>query len=405
MKSLIKIAWRNIWRNKLRSISIMLAVFLGLLAGIFASALVDGMLLSRFTNFIENKISHIQIHHPDYIGQGEVYQTSMLSYTILDKIKQTQGVKAATIRTKTGSMIASATFTGGVEMIGIDSENEHATTQFASNIVEGNFIENEDKNEIVIGKALAEKMKVGIGSRIVLTFQDKNSEIVSAAFHVKGLYETNYKRYDESTVFSNIYYLNNLLQIGEEFHEIAILGKEIDNLNMLISSLPKELSHLSIRKWNELSPELEYWVEIGGVFSYIFIILIMIGLAFGLLNTMLMAVFERTREIGMLMAIGMNKTKMFGMIVLETLALSTIGALSGMISGYLLVTYFSTQGIDFSAFNDVMREIGFDYMVYPNLDENFFVILPIIVILTALISAIYPAIKALKLNPAEAVRK
>lgn len=401
---LYKIAVRNIWRNRLRSIAIMASVFLGLLAGIFASALVRGMLEGRFANFIEREVSHVQVHHPDYIERKAVGLPAGYDPTDLERVLQLEGVQAATIRSQVRAMVASATYTGGVDLIGIRPEAENATTRFKEHLVEGVFIGEEESNQLLIGRALADKLRVGVGSRIVCTFQDKDNNLVSAAFVVGGLFETYYKRYDESTAFVNIDYLNRQLQIAG-YHEMAILGEDVADAGRLAKQIGEVLPNARARTWYEIAPELEYWVEMGSVFSYIFVVLIMIGLAFGLLNTMLMAVFERTREIGMLMAIGMNRKRVFGLIVLETIVLAILGSTLGMLGGWLLVHSTHKSGINLGAFSDVMHEIGFETVIYPSLDPAFFYTLPVLVVVTALLAAIYPAIKALKLNPADAVRK
>lgn len=403
--NLIKIAWRNIWRHKLRSLAVMSSVILGLVAGIFSSSLVIGMLDGRFQNFIDNELSHIQVHHPDFIGQNEVHQTMGTNKDVLYRILNIPDVKAATVRSKTHSMVASATYTGGVQLMGIIPRHENQTTQFSKNIIDGTYLEDGDQNSVLIGKALADKLKVKVGSRIVLTFQDVDYDIVSAAFVVKGIFETYYNRYDETTAFVTLDYLDQHLKLNGEFHELALLSDHIDDIDGMVPSVQQVFPDMTVRKWSEVSPELNYWIQFGGLFSYIFVIVIMLGLAFGLLNTMLMAVFERTREIGMLMAIGMNKKKVFGMIVLEAISLSAVGIVIGMLLSYWIVMATSINGIDLSSLSDVMKEIGFDTMIYPQLDRTFYWIMPFIVITTALLATIYPALKALRLNPAEAVRE
>jgi len=405
MRNLIKIAWRNIWRNKLRSMAVIFSIFLGLLAGILVSALAVGMLDGRFQNFIENELSHIQVHHPDFIGQKEVAQTITGKENLLPEILQLEGVKSATLRTRVHSMIASATYTKGVEMIGITPESENKTTGFAKNIIEGDYPEEEDANVILIGKTLADKLRVSMDSRLVLTFQDIENDITSAAFVVKGIYETFSNTYDETMVFVPIDYLNNQLKMEDQFHELAVLTFDINRLDTPLSLLQERFPDMEVRTWDEIAPEMLFWTEAGGIFTYIFVIIIMVALAFGLLNTMLMAVFERSREIGMLMAIGMNKRKVFGLIVLETTLLALIGTVLGVLSGYWYVSRLSESGVDLTAFSDVMKEIGFDTMIYPVLDPEFVYLLPVIVFVTALLAALYPAIKALRLIPAEAIRE
>jgi putative ABC transport system permease protein len=399
----IKMAWRNIWRNKTRSTAVILAVILGLTAGIFSSALVEGVMLSRFENFIEKQISHIQVHHPDFIREREVFQLIPENRHIIDQIAAMPSVKGATLRSKNQSMIASATYTGGIELTGVLPQQEHQTTEFASNIVAGNYLSIEPTNEILIGASMSKKMKVDVGSRIVLSFQDQDNNLISASFLVVGLFDTGYKRFDESNAFVHLHQISEYLDIDDQFHELAVLAHNPENLNEIVNALEPFFPDMRIRTWQEVSPELEIMMASSGMFSYIFVILILIGLAFGLLNTMLMAVFERTREIGMLMAIGMNKRKLFLLIIIETLFLSLSGTAIGIILAIALVSWTGHIGIDLSAFSDVMKELGVDPVIYPTLDLSFTYVLPFIVVAISIISALYPASKALGLKPAEAI--
>lgn len=402
---ILRMAWRNIWRNKLRSVTIMVAVALGLTAGVFASAMINGMMLSRFQEFIENQISHLQLHHPDFVGQQEVYQYTGVHRDELQKVLENPMVRAATVRTKVHSMIASATYTGGVELMGVLPEQEKQTTGFHNNVVEGSYLEKPGTNEVLLGSALAEKMRVQVGSRVVLTFQDVDHNMVSAAFVISGLYETGHTRYDESFALVHIDYLNNQVNIGESFHEMALLLTDIEHIPVMTKELEAMFPGLHVRAWNEVSPEMSVLVEAGDVFSYIFLVIILLGLAFGLLNTMLMAVYERTREIGMMMAVGMNKQRIFALILFETLALSLVGGLFGVVSSWAIVSWVSRVGIDLSAFDDVMKEIGFSPVIYPLLEATFFLSLILFVMLTALIASIYPSLRAMRLNPAESAKR
>ncbi|EIM73699.1 ABC-type transport system (lipoprotein release), permease component [Nitritalea halalkaliphila LW7] len=172
-------AWRNLWRNKVRSLAVMVAVVIGLVAGMFASALVEGIMSSRFTNFIENQVSHMQLHHPDFIREREVQQFIVGPTLPLQDVQGREGIAAATTRTKLQGMVASASYTGMVELVGILPESENRTTNFARHMVAGEYLSDQVSNSILIGAALAAKLKVGIGSRIVLSYQDLENQLVS----------------------------------------------------------------------------------------------------------------------------------------------------------------------------------------------------------------------------------
>lgn len=399
------LAWRNIWRNRLRSSTVIASVLLGIAAGIFASALMKGMLEGRFDNFIEDEISHLQVHHPDFVKEPEVRHTLKGGDEVLTALGKTEGIQATTARIRVQGMIASANYTGGIVLTGILPEAEERVTGFSQKMHEGEYLETGDGNRILIGKSLAEKMKVGIGSRVVLTFQDADYEIVSAAFTVKGIFQTISNRYDEGLAFVPAAYLRTHLANDEPYHEVAVLLNDIGQSEPLKAKIQALYPEMRVRTWEEVAPELTFWLEAGDVVGYVFIVIILLGLAFGLLNTMLMAVFERTRELGMLMAVGMNKRRVFALIVWETLFLSLIGAAAGLGLGYAAVAFTAKNGIDLSQLSDVMRELGFSEFIYPSVDPFFLVLVPLMVVATALLAAVYPAIRALKLNPAEAVRE
>lgn len=399
------LAWRNIWRNRLRSSTVIASVLLGIAAGIFASALMKGMLEGRFDNFIEDEISHLQVHHPDFVKEPEVRHTLKGGDEVLTALGKTEGIQATTARIRVQGMIASANYTGGIVLTGILPEAEERVTGFSQKMHEGEYLEAGDGNRILIGKSLAEKMKVGIGSRVVLTFQDADYEIVSAAFTVKGIFQTISNRYDEGLAFVPAAYLRTHLANDEPYHEVAVLLNDIGQSEPLKAKIQALYPEMRVRTWEEVAPELTFWLEAGDVVGYVFIVIILLGLAFGLLNTMLMAVFERTRELGMLMAVGMNKRRVFALIVWETLFLSLIGAAAGLGLGYAAVAFTAKNGIDLSQLSDVMRELGFSEFIYPSVDPFFLVLVPLMVVATALLAAVYPAIRALKLNPAEAVRE
>ena len=185
---------------------------------------------------------------------------------------------------------------------------------------------------------------------------------------------------------------------------MAILARE----NSLVPSLQKQIQHLApkdeVMNWQQLSPEMSYLNDAMDLYMYIFIVIILFALLFGIINTMLMAVLDRVKEIGMLMAIGMNKARIFGMILLETVLLSLTGGVLGVAFGYLVSKYFEHHPIDLSLWGDVYTNLGYDPYVYTHLQWPLLVNVTILVFITGILAALYPAFKALQNNPAEALR-
>lgn len=402
---IFKVAWRNLWRNPLRSLVLTGAIFTGLVAGILAMGFVNGFIDQRFENAIEGQVSHIQVHSPEFIQERETSHILSVDTGIINKISGLPGIRAVTSRSRVNCMIASANNTAGVMVTGVMPDMEAKVTTMQNSIIEGNYFENTSQNELLIGKKLAERLNVKIGSRIVLTFSDVQNELVTAAFRVQGIYKSAYEIQDERNVYVPLNSLNKYLGIEDGMHEVAILLSDIDQLDEKINEIKVYFENDVVRSFYEVSPELAYLSEAGGVVGLVFIIIILTGLAFGVLNTMLMTIFERTREIGMLMAIGMNKTKVFKMIMLESTILSVSGGIFGLLGGGLMISWVGSSGVDFGVFGDAMASYGFGTKVYPSLETEAYFYTMGLVILMAIIATIYPSIKAIKLVPVEAVRQ
>jgi len=243
------------------------------------------------------------------------------------------------------------------------------------------------------------------GTRLTLTFLDKDNNQVGAVFKLTGLYDVSNSMFEKSTVFVRNSDLKNLTGIPENaFHQLVVRITNLDQTGEITDLLAEKLPELEVINWKKIQPDLAMMTDMVSQFYLIFGIIILAALAFGIINTMLMVVLERTRELGMLTAIGMNKKKVFSMIMLESVFLSLTGGVTGMITGYILIRITSHTGINLSRYAEGFEAIGYSANVYPQISAGFFGIVTILIILTGMISSIYPALKALKLNPVEAIR-
>jgi ABC-type lipoprotein release transport system permease subunit len=397
-------AWRNLWRNKLRSSIIIAAVTLGIFAGIFLTAFTNGMINSRIQSIISTEMSHIQIHQPGFLDNDQFSILIQNADSIVNLVRKTPGVVASSKRIIINSMVASAETGTGVKIIGIDPVNERKVTDLSSKIITGKYIDSTDRNPVVISEQLARKLKVSVKNKIIITVQDINKNITGGAFRVVGTYRTDNMMFDEANIFVRGTDLSRLTGLnGNEAHEIAILLNTNETFDVT-KTLSGEFPNLEVKSWQQLSPEAGYLVSAMNQYMFIFIIVILIALCFGIINTMLMVIMERIHELGMLMAIGMNRMRVFTMIMLETVYLSLTGGITGLILGYAAIRYFEKAGINLYFWKEAFSEIGYSSFIYPVVDSKTMVVTAILVIIAGVISALYPAYKALKLNPSEAIR-
>ncbi len=399
------VAWRNIWRSKVRSLVIICALAIGILSGVFTWALYEGMAIQRINSAIKTEASHIQLHHKKYLENPDVQYFINNSNDIRDQIDSMAGVKAVTVRVIVNSMIASAETGAGVQIVGVNPEDERQVTNLYEKIVEGAYFEGKGRNPIIIGEKTAKKLNVNVRSKVVLTMQQMDGEITRAQFKVAGIYKISNSVYEEMTVFVRKSDLTQLIGMDNASgHEIAVLLEDDRTYNDMQNKLSARYKNLDVKSWKEIMPEVSLVEESIDISMYLILGIILFALLFGIINTMLMAVLERVKELGMLMAVGMNKIRVFTMIMLETLLLAFTGSIIGIILGYLFTVLLMKTGIDLSAWGEAYERLGYDTVVYPVPDLLIAVKVTIMVFVTGLVAAVYPAIKALKLKPAEALR-
>jgi putative ABC transport system permease protein len=405
MKTLTIISWRNVWRNRKRSFVMILAIAVGLWGGLMALAIANGLVVERQRTTIEQHISHIQIHNPAFLRDDNIRNSIDRHEALMRRLEAEPMIRAFSGRTMLSGMLATATLTTGVKIIGVDPAMEENTSGIGSNLIEGSYFDGGALNPILIGRTLAEKIKVQERSRVVLTFQDADNEIISAAFRVSGIFQTSNTIFDETNVYVLQSDVIDYIGLDMVLSEVAIILHDMEAVAKVAGSLKAEFPDLEIRTWAEVAPEMSYLNEMFGVMIRIILGIILMAMAFGLVNTMLMSVYERIQELGILMAVGMKKRRIFSMILIETSFLTFTGAFVGVVLGFLSVRAVGVVGLNLAVVGgDSLNYMGFPSVIYPSLDPSFFSTLTIMVVITAFVSAIFPAMKALRLKPAEAIR-
>lgn len=402
---LLKIAWRNIWRNKTRSMVVIGAVMLGIMALVFMSGWVYGIVNSYTNSSIETQTSHLQIHHPEF---NQTQKSKFFIENISDAVatvKKEEGVQSIATRSLLNGTIVSPRATRPIFVKAVDPAQEALVTQFDTKVKEGTYLNSNKKRPILISKRLADKLKVKLNKKVVLNFTNKAGDLTGINFKVVGFYDTGNSKMDELFVYVRSKDLNPKFGFENEGHEIAVLLKDMDYLDPVKANLKAAFPKYEINDYKELSPMVGLYEAQISVSVTIILVIIMIALIFGIINTMLMAVLERTKELGMLMAVGMNKTKVFIMIMIETLLLSFVGVPLGLGFGHLLVIYFSYKGIDLSNYQESLSDFGMSPIIYTAPQPEFYVSIIIAIMITAFLASIYPAYRAISLRPVEAIRK
>nr|WP_319399759.1 FtsX-like permease family protein [uncultured Carboxylicivirga sp.] len=402
---ILSISWRNVWRSKTRSVVILLAIALGIFTGIFNYAFYNGMAIQRINSAISTEASHIQLHQKGYLEEPTEKNYIENATSLAFNITKDDSVQAACSRFIVQGMIQSPTTSSGIKIMGVDPTVESMVTNLHTKIIDGTYFEGIKRNPVVIGQKLADKLKLKVRSKVVITFADASGYISGASFRVAGIYQTSNNMYDQTNIFVRVDDLTSLYGVDSNAgHEIAVLLNHSDNVPAVLQSFKDEYSQYDVKEWRQIMPEVSMLESSLDISMYIFMIIILLALTFGIINTMLMAVLERTKELGMLMSIGMNKARVFKMIMIETVFLSLIGGVVGIIMGAAVTLATANSGIDISVVSEGFGAMGYDSIVYPVLKIKNVIDVVIMVFITGMLAAIYPALKALKLKPAEAIR-
>jgi ABC-type transport system, involved in lipoprotein release, permease component len=405
---LLSLSWKNIWRNKTRSLIIIFAIVFGVIGGVGFMAFFNGLIFQRINIAIGNEVSNIQIHNTHFQSNKEIIDTIPNIDEVIRTIDTCKNVKAYSARIKLVAMINSANSNDGIMLNGIDPNNEKKVTDIYKSLKQGDYLPDTRKKGIVIGEKLASRLKVKLRSKVVITMQTVAGNITKDEFKVVGIYHADNSVFEGRNAFVKKDELAPIVGLSSgEAHEIAISLYNDKENEAVVSSIKKKCGSnaITIQSWKEIMPELALFTDVAAYMLYVFMVIIFMALSFGIINTMLMAVLERVREIGMLMAIGMNKTKIFIMIVLETVMLMMTGAVIGLVLSYFIIWFFSVHGIDLSALSKGLSGFGFSTMVYPFLENSAYVKIVIMVVITGFLSSLVPSKRALKLNPSEAIRK
>lgn len=404
---LLKIAWRNVWRNKSRSAVVMLAIAIGITGAIFFSAFMTGMVNQQIERNIKIETSHLQLCEKDFTLNEDLGKYLTNGAGIVKSISANSNVKSVTSRIVSNGMASTANKAMGVRIVGVNPKQEKLTTALWNQLDTGSYFETESRSApILISRKQAEEMKIRLRSKIVLNMPDIDGNVSYGLFRVVGIYHTGNGIFDGSHVFVKKQDLLPLIQLPENaVHEIAVLLKDDKKLSGYSVELQTQFPDAKVRDWGEIQPTVKMYSGFIDQFNYVLLAIILIALIFGIINTMLMVIMERTHEIGMLRAVGMSKLRVASMIILETVFLSLVGGILGCTLSFILIGWLGTSGIDLTEYMSGMEDIGWSPIIYPEVETSFYFQITIMVTITAIIAAYFPAKRAIKLNPATAIRE
>ena len=402
----LQLAWRNIWRNPRRTAVILTAVVIGVWSMIFLGALMRGIAVGMVKNGIATLTGHIQVHHKGYRDDPAI-ENSMLDHRAVDKALDAilpPGAQWAR-RVRVNAIANNARHSSGVTLVGIDPPAEAGISFIGAAVSKGNYLSQENSNGILIGQALLEKFETRVGRKLVLMSQDMGQEIASRAFRIVGVFRAEMESIEKQFVFVPQSAAQKMLKLGNGISEIAILLSDgFENRDVyqnLKAALPAD--QFEIHSWRELLPFQTAYLKILDGFMWFWFLVVFVAMGFGIVNTTLMAVFERMREFGLMKALGMKPWWILREVLVESFLLLVCGLIAGNLLGFLSIFALSGSGIDLSALAAGAEYAGMARIIYPAVAFKDVLVANLTVLLLGLLVSLYPAIKASRFTPVQAL--
>jgi ABC-type lipoprotein release transport system permease subunit len=399
------LGFRNVWRNPRRSLLTALIIAVGVSSLMLTDGFIAGMLKTLVDTQTQIWMGHAQIHNPKYTDSYELEHTIENQNEIISKLKQTTSIKNFSKRVYQLGVIASSYNSLRVQISGVELENEKHTSKLNEAIVSGNIKDKLSKNEIILGKKLAELLEVDLDDKIVLTFNKKNSSDISQhMFRVKALANFNARILDKNFAFINLQQAQELFALDDNFHEIVIRYNNINNKKSS-QQVKKYFSTKDIKfeNWEELSPSLKSMVDMSSYSNLIISIILFIFILLSIMNTVFMIIMERSHEIGVLRAIGTQKKQIILMLNVESAMLGLLGVFLGLLLGTSILLWFAHYGISYADMEINGISLVEPIKTIPRIEQ--FTIIPISIWIMTLISSIYPSIYAAKILIQQAMQK
>ena len=400
---LLRLSWRNLWRNHRRTYIMLGAISVGVWAMIFMTALMRGMVDDMLNQGIHNLPGHIQIQHPAFLDDPSVVNSIAEPDGELLAALNQPGVKRWATRIKVPAVIASERESRGINLLGVEAEAEADISGLPAQISEGRFLESNQDQGVVIGAKLAQRLETRLGKRVVVMSQDPDNNISERGFRVVGIYRAAMPGLEEYNVYAARDTLQQLLGIEGRVSQIVIVDQDYRDIESLYRRIEQVTpSTLEIKPWYEIDSYLAAMFNMMDGFVLVWVIIIFLALSFGLVNTLVMAVFERVREIGLIQALGMRPRLIVYQILLESLLLLLIGLTIG--NGLAIITVKPLEsGLDISMVAEGMAMMGASSMLYPTLTLHDMLLANSVVIILGILTSILPAWRAAHLDPVRAL--
>ena len=402
----LQLAWRNIWRNPRRTVIIMIAVTIGIWTMIALTALMRGMVVDMLENGISKLTGDIKIYPAGYRDDPSIdHRISHPDRVLSQILPELPADSKYASRVRVNAIATNARYSVGVTLVGIDPDQEKGVSFIGDGVVNGLMFTKDSKNGLVIGQALMEKLETRIGHKLILMSQDANNEIASKAYKIVGVFHAKLASTEKQYLFVSKSSAQKMLGIGGGVSEISLAISDHDKAPAVADQIKARLagSGLEVYTWRDLLPMLMAYLQVFNGVILLWFLVVFVAMSFGIINTMLMAVFERMREFGLLKALGMKPARILRSVLIESGIILVMGVIAGNLLAIGSVLLVAAHGIDLSALSTGFEFVGMSSVIYPDIVVRDVLMANAVVLVLGLVVSAYPAIRAARITPIEAM--
>ena len=406
MLKYLKMAWRNMWRNWRRTLIATVAIVLGLILLIFMDAMIAGSDQAIYGNSVRLYGGNLQVHSPGYRAKASRMPILPLANAeiVLETVSAQPQVVAASMRINTGGMVSNRKDAFPVAITAIQPEREAPVSLIAENIAQGRYLDPADEDAILIGRELADLLGAQVGDRVILLGQRKDESMRQGTMTIVGIYDLGLGDAEKGTVFINLSQAQVLYNLRGQVTEVTAMLESVGQEGSLVPVLQSALPAYEVDTWDSLRPELQETLAMKSTVTSIFGFIVLLIAAIGIFNLMMMAVFERTREMGVMAAMGMKSRQLLGLFLMEGAMIGIFGAVLGCFAAWLLVWAVAQVGIDYSFASEMSETIALmGSRLYPAIEIGKIIGYGVSVVFIAALAALFPAWQAARHEPAQAL--
>ncbi len=406
MTIILRLAWRNLWRHKRRTWLTASAIAFSAALLVFMQTLQYGAYDMMIDTTLRVYTGQMQVQHSGYQDKPQMRTVVADAASLAAQLRARTGYATIAVRAQGFALASSAERSYGVPVIGVQPEFERGVSTLPHLVKQGRYLVDARAQELVIGSALARNLKLKLGDELTLLGSGRDGSVAATVLPVVGFFESGNPDLDRRLVMMPLATFQETFSLGQDAHRIVVSGPNYDSIPQTKAMVQQAIAGrpgLVVLDWDELVPGIKQMIQTDMVQNWITYMALIVIVTLSIMNTFLMSVLERTREFGIMLALGISPLRLGTMVILESAFLTLLGLAIGIAIGGGIAVWLHFEGFTFPGMKEIYAQFGLPGVIYPKLTAESFLLGPLVILVFTLLAALYPALRLRQLQPAEAI--